>query len=267
MPDALGNGLAERGVDRQQDRTAVHLGQGTVVALRPGADPRPQQATHSERQQQLQQDAAGIGQPVPAALAMQQHRHQQRRQHSAQQIGCRRRAYGAGHVATRHGGEREGRLHRGRQGADKQHAQPQRRRQRFQLAQPRYHHRRLPYDHDLPRLEPALDLSGGLQPAVRQRPERPAAGGWPAWRDHAQTALGCQRGVWPQRHRLLTEELDQCLARSGQPDRVRSRPPDPDREERQRRLQLRVGRGRAGPADQRRLRWRVPPGDLPGARR
>ncbi|KAG1459486.1 hypothetical protein G6F57_014498 [Rhizopus arrhizus] len=60
---------------------------------------------------------------------MQQHRHQQRRQHSAQQIGCRRRAYGAGHVATRHGGERDGRLHRGRQGADKQHAQPQRRRQ------------------------------------------------------------------------------------------------------------------------------------------
>ncbi|KAG0751070.1 hypothetical protein G6F24_014670 [Rhizopus arrhizus] len=62
-------------------------------------------------------------------------------------------------------------------------------------------------------------------------------------------------------------QLDQCLARSGQPDRVRSRPPDPDREERQRRLQLRVGRGRAGQADQRRLRWRVPPGDLPGARR
>ncbi|KAG0767805.1 hypothetical protein G6F22_017596 [Rhizopus arrhizus] len=104
-------------------------------------------------------------------------------------------------------------------------------------------------------------------PAVRQRPERPAAGGWPAWRDHAQTALGCQRVVWPQRHRLQPEELDQCLARSGQPDRVRSRPPDPDREERQRRLQLRVGRGRAGQADQRRLRWRVPPGDLPGARR
>ncbi|KAG0927930.1 hypothetical protein G6F31_017880 [Rhizopus arrhizus] len=70
MPDALGNGLAERGVDRLQDRTAVHLGQGTVVALRPGADPRPPHATPSERQQQLPQDAAGVGQPAASMLSL-----------------------------------------------------------------------------------------------------------------------------------------------------------------------------------------------------
>ena len=56
---------------------------------------------------------------------MQQHGHQQRRQHRAQQVGRGGRADGAGHVAARHGREGDGRLHRGRQRADEQHAQPQ----------------------------------------------------------------------------------------------------------------------------------------------
>ncbi|KAG1251591.1 hypothetical protein G6F65_018285 [Rhizopus arrhizus] len=132
-----------------QDRALVDELQHRLALVHPGADPAAGELAQHEGQQQLQHDlAARVERDRRAAGVGHDRAHQQRGQEDAQQAGGRRAAHGGGHVAARHGRERDGGLHRGRQAAQEQDAQVQLgRHQRFQYrlegqAQQRKHQER-----------------------------------------------------------------------------------------------------------------------------
>ncbi|KAG0955774.1 hypothetical protein G6F31_012777 [Rhizopus arrhizus] len=148
-PQAFIDGLGERRVDDQQDRALGDELQHRLALVHPGADPAAGELAQHEGQQQLQHDLADrVERDRRAAGVGHDRAHQQRGQEDAQQAGGRRAAHGGGHVAARHGRERDGGLHRGRQAAQEQDAQVQLgRHQRFQYrlegqAQQRKHQER-----------------------------------------------------------------------------------------------------------------------------
>ncbi|ELQ17235.1 Atu protein [Xanthomonas translucens DAR61454] len=125
-PQAFDHRGAEGGVHHQQDHALVGVAQHRPAPLDPGADPGPQQVAGDERHQQLQHDLAHRLQRIGhRALRAGQQAHQQWRQEHPEQARQRGAAHRRRHVAASHRGERDRRLHGGRQRAQEQHADVQ----------------------------------------------------------------------------------------------------------------------------------------------
>ena len=126
LPEAADHRGAEGGVDHQQDRTLVDVLQPVLVLRHPAADPALGDLAEDERQQQLQADLAdGVEGRAVVAVHAHQHGHQQRRDEDAQQAGGRRTADRRCDIAACQGGEGDGRLHRGWQRTEVEHAHEQ----------------------------------------------------------------------------------------------------------------------------------------------
>ena len=126
--DGLPQPFHHRGAEgteyHQQDRTLIHVLQPALVLLDPAADPAPGNLSGDKGQQQLHGDLANRPQGIASARfgAEQQH-NQKRRDKDAQQAGGGGAAYRCGDVTPGQRGEGDGRLYRGRQRTEKQHAQ------------------------------------------------------------------------------------------------------------------------------------------------
>ncbi len=99
------------------------------MAIDPLADQWPRQVTDHKWHHQLQNDRTdGVQYVGIAALGMHQRPHQQRRQEHAENARCRGAADRRRHVAARRRRKGDGRLHRGRQRAQVEEAEIDRRR-------------------------------------------------------------------------------------------------------------------------------------------
>ncbi|ABA50975.1 Atu, putative [Burkholderia pseudomallei 1710b] len=129
VPEPLVHRFAERDVDDEQDRALIDEAQHAAIALDPAADHRPQQLAGDERHEQLHHDRADRApRRRRRARALRRHHHadERRRDEDAEQARRGRRADGRRHVALGDRRERDRRLHRRRQRAEKQHAGVQR---------------------------------------------------------------------------------------------------------------------------------------------
>ncbi|EKS69013.1 Atu protein [Burkholderia sp. SJ98] len=130
MPDAFVHGFAERDVHDEQNRALIDELEHRAMPVDPLADGRPQQLPGNERHEQLQRDVAD-GVPRRAgrrAVIAHDDPDERRRDENAEQARRGRAAHGGRHVALCHRRERNRRLHRGRQRAQKQDAGVERRR-------------------------------------------------------------------------------------------------------------------------------------------
>ena len=88
------------------------------MAVDPATDERARQVAHHERQHQLHHDGLnGVPGIDPLPLHIDHQPHQHRREEDAEDAGGRGAAHRRRHIAPRHGGEGDGRLHGGGQGA------------------------------------------------------------------------------------------------------------------------------------------------------
>ena len=128
VPDALIHRFAERDIHDQQDRALIDEAQDASILLEPFDDQGPQQLPRNKRHEQLQHDIADrvpCGTGVTAAVR--HHETDQRgRDEDAEQARRRGSANRCRHIALGNGGERDRRLHGGRQRAQEQNAHVQR---------------------------------------------------------------------------------------------------------------------------------------------
>ena len=123
LPQAADDGRAEGGVDHKQDGALVHQLDDGGTTLQKAADHRTHQMTDDKGQQQRHGNLAnGMHCIATLCIFVQYQAHQNRRDQNAQQGRGGRAAHGGRYIAARHGGEGNRRLHRGGQGAEKQHA-------------------------------------------------------------------------------------------------------------------------------------------------